>query len=84
MFTSNKITGIFILIAINPKPFLSSLLTKLSSHIYENILLIKQPKRLKLNFGCCHKLIIIPSYQVINEPNTPTPLLTLAYFKNDL
>ena len=73
MYTSNKITRIFILIAINLEPFLLSLLTKLSSHIYKKKLLIKQPKGLKLNFGCCHKLIIILSYQVINEPNTLTP-----------
>ena len=38
-----------------------------------NKLLIKQQKGLKLNFGYCHKLIIVPSYLVINESNTPTP-----------
>ena len=73
MYTSNKITGTFILIAINPKLFLSSLLTKLSFHIYEKCCWVNNKKGLKLNFGYCHKLIITPSYKVINEPNTPTP-----------
>ena len=34
----------FILIAINPKLFLSSLLTKLSSHIYEKLCWLNNQK----------------------------------------
>ena len=77
MYTSNKITGFFILIAINPNPFLSSPLTKLSSQIYEINLPNNQPGGLNLNFGCCHKIIIIANCQVINEPNkSPYPSFT--------
>ena len=53
------VTEFFISIAINPKPFLPSPLTKLSSNIYKRIPMIKQPKGLKLNFGCCHKLLLL-------------------------
>ena len=80
MYTSNKITGIFILIAIIPKLFLSSLLTKLSFHIYEKCCCLNNKKGLKLNFGYCHKLIIpLATKSLVNQI-----LLTLAYFKNDL
>ena len=70
MYTSNKITEFKILIAIiNPNPFPLWPLTKLPSHIYEIIRLIKQPKEIKYNFGSSHNLIIIAS--CINETNSP-------------
>ena len=74
------------LIAINTNPFPSSPLTNLLSHIYKIILMIIQPGGLKLSFGVCHKLIIIASCQVINEPynfpySPPTSISNLSLFQ---